>query len=39
MLSTNHMFFLVAVSMAIAALGIWFAPKPQTRGQMGGGGH
>ena len=39
MLSTNHMFFFVAISMALAGVAVWMAPKPQTRGQMGGGGH
>ncbi len=39
MLATNHMFFIVAISMAFAAAGIWLAPKPQAMGSMGGGGH
>ena len=37
MLSTNHMFFVVALTMGLAAMAIWFAPKPQNRGRMGGG--
>jgi DHA2 family multidrug resistance protein len=39
MIATNHIFALVAVAMAISAIAIWFAPKPQRIGGGGGGGH
>lgn len=38
MIATNHIFFLVAIAMAVSAVGIWLAPKP-ARVSAGGGGH
>jgi DHA2 family multidrug resistance protein len=38
MIATNHIFFIIAIAMALSAIAIWFAPKPQRIGG-GGGGH
>jgi DHA2 family multidrug resistance protein len=39
MLATNHVFFLLAVTLAAVAAGVWLSPRPKARVALPAGGH
>jgi DHA2 family multidrug resistance protein len=39
MLATNHVFFLLAITLAAVAAGVWLSPRPKARVALPAGGH
>ena len=39
MLATNHVFFLLAITLAAVAAGVWLSPRPSARVTLPAGGH